>query len=91
MASVGCWIWTGRAETDGSTTASPSGKARRRALWLGLILGPLNAYWIILAELRWANLLTLAPPFVASVFCLFAPVAINAGLRFPISNLQYVS
>lgn len=48
---------------------------------LGLALIPFNTHWVLLAELRWANMLTLNPLFVTPVFCLFVLVGINTLLR----------
>ena len=52
-----------------------------RAVVLGLALIPLNAYWVILAELRWYMILTLNPLFVTPVIILLALVVGNAVLR----------
>ncbi len=52
-----------------------------RAVALGLVLIPLNAYWVILSEFRWYLILTLNPVFVTPVFFLLALVAINAILK----------
>jgi hypothetical protein len=51
-----------------------------RAVLLGLALIPLNAYWVILAELRWYTILTLNPLFVSPVFALLLLVGVNALL-----------
>ncbi|MCX8052951.1 MAG: hypothetical protein N3B12_04015 [Armatimonadetes bacterium] len=53
---------------------------RTRALVLGLLLIPLNVYWVIAADLRWLNALTLNPLFVTPVFCLAVLLAANALL-----------
>lgn len=52
-----------------------------RAVILGLALIPLNAYWVIVAEARWYQILTLNPLFVTPVFFLFGLVALNALFR----------
>jgi hypothetical protein len=43
-----------------------------RAVIIGLLLVPINVYWVIVAELRWYLILTLNPLFVTPVFYLFA-------------------
>ncbi len=52
-----------------------------RALLIGLALIPLNAYWIMVAELRWYVILTLNPLFVTPVFLLLVLIGINALLN----------
>lgn len=52
-----------------------------RAILLGAALIPLNAYWVILAELRWYQILTLNPLFVTPVFFLLVLVGLNGLLR----------
>jgi len=47
----------------------------------GLLLVPLNVYWVLAAELRWYVVLTLNPLFVTPVFYLFALTGLNALLR----------
>jgi hypothetical protein len=53
-----------------------------RAVLLGLALIPLNAYWVILAELRWYLILTLNPLFVTPVFFLLVLLGVNVLLRW---------
>ncbi len=53
----------------------------RRAILVGLALIPLNAYWMMIAELRWYQVLSLNPLFVTPVFFLLIGLAANAGLR----------
>lgn len=53
----------------------------RRAVLLGVLLVPLNVWWVITAELRWYVVLTLNPLFVTPVFQLFALTGVNAILR----------
>ena len=52
-----------------------------RAVLLGLALIPINAYWVILAEMRWYMVLTLNPLFVTPVFFLLVLVAANAVVK----------
>ncbi len=52
-----------------------------RSIILGLLLVPLNVYWVIVSELRFYNILTLNPLFVTPIFYLFAFVGVNAVLR----------
>jgi hypothetical protein len=59
----------------------PTPRITRRAVLLGLLLVPLNVYWVIVAELRWYVILTLNPLFVTPIFYLFALVGLNALLR----------
>lgn len=66
--------------TTTPTTQSTAG-VTRRAWILGLILVPLNVYWVIAGELRWYLVLTLNPLFVTPVFYLFLLAGINALLR----------
>ncbi|MFQ6099374.1 MAG: DUF6785 family protein, partial [Armatimonadota bacterium] len=53
-----------------------------RALLLGLVLIPINAYWTMVAELRWYMILTLNPLFVTPIFFLLLLLGVNAILRF---------
>ncbi|HSV72820.1 MAG TPA: DUF6785 family protein [Chthonomonadales bacterium] len=64
-------------------TATPARPAvlRARAIALGLALVPLNVYWVIFAELRWYNVLTLNPLFVTPVVFLLALSGWNLHLR----------
>lgn len=62
------------------TTRRPPG-ITARAVLLGMALIPVNAYWVILAELRWYMILTLNPLFVTPVFFLLALVGLNALIR----------
>ncbi|MCC6446091.1 MAG: hypothetical protein IT210_21895 [Armatimonadetes bacterium] len=59
----------------------PEAAISPRALLFGLLLVPLNVYWVMVAELRWYVLLTLNPLFVTPVFYLFALVGLNVILR----------
>ena len=52
-----------------------------RAIAVGLMLIPLNAYWMMLAELRWYQVLSLNPLFVTPVCFLFLGCIINAVIR----------
>jgi len=61
------------AQTD---VAPPRG-VTRRAILIGLLLIPLNAYWMMVAELRWYQVLSLNPLFVTPVFFLLAGALIN--------------
>lgn len=67
--------------TDASPLSKPSGIVSLRATVLGILLIPLNVYWVIVAELRWYAILTLNPLFVTPVFYLFVLVVLNALLR----------
>ncbi len=73
-----------RTVTDSSNRhkdGHPSGTISLRALVLGVLLIPLNVYWVIVAELRWYAILTLNPLFVTPVFYLFVLVLLNALLH----------
>ena len=59
----------------------PRSPVSLRAVLIGLALIPLNAYWVILAELRWYMILTLNPLFVTPVLFLLVLVCLNAVLR----------
>ncbi len=61
--------------------ASRRSAVTARAVIVGLALIPLNAYWVILAEMRWYMILTLNPLFVTPVFFLLPLVAANAVFR----------
>jgi len=52
-----------------------------RAVLLGLVLIPLNAYWVIQSELRWYLILTLNPLFVTPVIFLLLLLVLNGALR----------
>ncbi|MEI6512246.1 MAG: DUF6785 family protein [bacterium] len=52
-----------------------------RAVVIGLLLIPINVYWVILSELRWGVILTLNPLFVTPIFYLLGLVGINVLLR----------
>lgn len=58
-----------------------SGVVTRRSILIGLLLVPLNVYWVIVSELRWYTVLTLNPLFITPVFYLFLLVTINSILR----------
>lgn len=64
-----------------SAAANPVGGVTRRAILVGLLLIPLNAYWMMVAELRWYQVLSLNPLFVTPVFFLLVGLGVNAGLR----------
>ncbi|MDR3707508.1 MAG: hypothetical protein P4L33_04350 [Capsulimonadaceae bacterium] len=52
-----------------------------RAILLGTLLVPINAFWVTVAEVRWYNLDgTSLPLFVTPVFMLFMLVLANMGL-----------
>lgn len=53
----------------------------RRAIVIGLLLVPLNVWWVIVAELRWYVVLTLNPIFVTPIFYLFCLVGANSLIR----------
>ena len=53
----------------------------KRAIALGLLLIPLNAYWLMVAELRWYQVLTLNPLFVTPVFFLLVGLIGNGLVR----------
>ena len=63
------------------TQSRPREAVTPRAVLLGLALIPLNAYWVILAEMRWYMVLTLNPLFVTPVFFLLILVLINSAVR----------
>jgi len=69
-----------------SIQTQPTATARRpitaRAVLLGLVLIPLNAYWVILAELRWYMVLTLNPLFVTPVCFLLVLLGVNTLIRW---------
>jgi hypothetical protein len=52
-----------------------------RAILIGLLLIPLNAYWMMMAEMRWYQVLSLNPLFVTPVFFLLGGVIVNALLK----------
>ncbi len=52
-----------------------------RAMWLGLVLVPFNAYWMMIAELRWYLVLSLNPLFVTPVFFLFWLALLNLLIK----------
>ncbi len=71
-------------ETGRDSARSSAASARSIRSWtlvLGLILVPVNVYWVILAEFRWLNALTLNPLFVTPIFWLAILVSVNALLR----------
>jgi len=74
-----------RAPASLSSTPSPAlepGKpSLRRAIIIGLLLVPLNVYWVIVSELRFYVILTLNPLFVTPVFYLFLLTGVNLALR----------
>lgn len=72
-----------------SQLATRGAPIRFRAMLLGLLLVPPNAYWVILAELRWANIMTLNPLFVAPVFNLFFLMLINVLLKRAAPRLAF--
>ncbi len=53
----------------------------RRSVVIGLLLVPLNVWWVIAAELRWYVVLTLNPLFVTPVFYLFVLACLNTVNR----------
>mgnify|MGYP001066174667 CR=1 FL=1 len=61
----------------------PSAQAcvTRRGILTGLLLVPLNVYWVLAAELRWYVVLTLNPLFVTPVFYLFVLAGLNSLFR----------
>jgi hypothetical protein len=66
---------------DRDTLRKPVAGVSLRAVLLGVLLIPVNVYWVIVAELRWYAILTLNPLFVTPVFYLFVLVILNALLR----------
>lgn len=52
-----------------------------RSVLIGLLLIPINVYWVIVSEYRYYNVLTLNPLFVTPIFYLFALVCVNMLLR----------
>jgi len=74
--------------TASSGTSAPSAAGtpqrpavlRTRAVVLGLVLVPLNVYWVIFAEVRWYNILTLNPLFVTPIVYLLALAGLNLYL-----------
>jgi hypothetical protein len=52
-----------------------------RAVLLGLVLIPVNVYWVIQSEMRWYLILTLNPLFVTPVIFLLVLLGLNAVLR----------
>lgn len=52
-----------------------------RAIIIGLLLIPLNAYWMMIAELRWYQVLSLNPLFVTPIFFLLGGLLVNALVR----------
>lgn len=80
-----------------SETSAPTGEQVRvpdqrwrvsgRSVVIGLLLVPLNAYWVVAAEVRWYSILTLNPLFVTPVFYLFALLGVNAVIRRTVPRL----
>ncbi len=68
-------------QTETEATLPVRRVATRRAVIIGLLLIPLNIHWLIIAEFRWYNILTLNPLFVTPVFYLFVLAGVNALLR----------
>lgn len=64
---------------DSNTT--PGRKIRPFCVFLGLLLVPLNVYWVIVSELRWYTILTINPLFVTPIFYLFVMIGLNKLLR----------
>jgi hypothetical protein len=62
-------------------SAEPPRGVTRRAIIIGLLLIPLNAYWLMVAELRWYQILTLNPLFVTPIFFLLLGLIANSFLR----------
>lgn len=78
---------SGRAERDDApATPLPTTRALRgvsaRAVVTGLLLMPVNAYWITLVEVRWYTLDgTSLPLFITPIFFLFCLCLLNFVLR----------
>lgn len=73
---------TGDTELPPPTDAgSPPGRVTLRAIAIGALLIPLNSYWMMVAELRWYQILSLNPLFVTPVFFLLAGLTVNGLLR----------
>ncbi|MBI3920358.1 MAG: hypothetical protein HY318_02980 [Armatimonadetes bacterium] len=68
------------ASTDTGVPRPPR-LVSRRAVLLGLVLVPLNTYWMMVAELRWYLILSLNPLFVTPIFFLFFLVLLNFVLK----------
>ncbi len=60
-----------------------------RGLIIGLVLLPINVYWVIIAELRWYYILTLNPLFVTPIFYLFL-LAIGNGIIKKVAPRSYL-
>lgn len=60
---------------------SRTGGISLRSILIGLLLVPLNVYWVIAAELRWYIILTINPLFVTPIFYLFVLVLVNAAIK----------
>lgn len=60
---------------------APANRIRPFCIVLGLILIPLNVYWVIVSELRWYAILTLNPLFVTPIFYLFVIIGLNYIFR----------
>jgi len=69
-----------RAPADTPEADRPRG-VTLRAIIIGLLLIPLNAYWMMVAELRWYQVLSLNPLFVTPVFFLLVGIIANALLK----------
>jgi len=52
-----------------------------RCVVLGLLLVPVNVYWVIAAEVRWYTILTINPLFVTPIFYLLVLLGVNVVLR----------
>src|SRR5438874_12318342 len=71
----------GEAASPGQAAPPGPGVSLRAAL-LGLLLMPINIYWITVVEVRWYTLDgTCLPLFIQPVFFLFCLCLINFGLR----------
>ncbi|MGQ9731004.1 MAG: DUF6785 family protein [Candidatus Zipacnadales bacterium] len=70
------------ATTKSDTQAAPRSTITLRAILLGLLLMPVNAYWVTVVEVRWYSLDgSCLPLFITPVFILFCLAVINLLLN----------
>ncbi|MHB0999439.1 MAG: DUF6785 family protein [Armatimonadota bacterium] len=62
-------------------TQEPDRRIRLFPIIIGLLLIPLNVYWVIVSELRWYVVVTLNPLFMTPIFYLFVLVGMNGFLK----------
>ena len=63
-----------------TASAQPPG-VRWRVVAIGLVLIPLNCYWVLMSESIWGAGATLSPLFFNTVFILFVVLLINLLLE----------